>query len=149
MKKKLLLFAMLFFNATAYAVNLEMIDEILSQEACACRCGNSTSQCLKVHTSCQVSRNRFNYVYSAIMAQQQQAQQWQGYPQQDQYQAPQISGPAAGTIGTINRMMHDALHGDAEEIERKYHGINSLNEGAATQNRIYNEVYQNQLRNNR
>jgi hypothetical protein len=53
---------------------------------------------------------------------------------------PAPTGPVGNTMALVNRMMHDALHGDAAEIERRYHGMNSLNAGIAAQNKVYNDV---------
>ena len=33
-----------------------------------------------------------------------------------------------------------ALHGDAAEFVRRYHGMNSLNAGIAAQNKVYDDV---------
>ena len=44
---------------------------------------------------------------------------------------PMITGPAAGTVGTINSMMHQAFTGNAADLQRQYHGMNSMNAGIA------------------
>jgi hypothetical protein len=56
---------------------------------------------------------------------------------------PGVSGTVAGTMGMVNTMMHDTLHGDPAAVTHKYSGMNALAAGAAAQNQVYNSVINN------
>lgn len=48
-------------------------------------------------------------------------------------------------MNMANRTMHDAFTLSADNIQHKYHGINSLAGGIAAQNEVYNSVHRNEL----
>ena len=56
-----------------------------------------------------------------------------------------ITGPAAGTVGTINSMMHQAFTGNAADLQRQYHGMNSMNAGIAASTKSSDNAYRHQL----